>query len=109
MATRSKKGSTKSSTTRKRTTKSAKLAEEMPFAVWAPNATAVSVMGDFNEWSPDAFFLDLRSKPSGIWEGFIPGVGKGAAYKYHIRSEHNGYRVDKADPFRIRHETPPKT
>ncbi len=78
------------------------------FAVWAPNAASVSVMGDFNEWNPDGFFLESR-KESGVWEGFIPGVTKGATYKYHIRSKVNDYRVDKADPFGFRHEEPPQT
>jgi 1,4-alpha-glucan branching enzyme len=78
------------------------------FAVWAPNAVAVSVIGDWNGWSPDADPLEDRG-PSGIWEGFVPGVGKGAHYKFHIRSQFNNYRVDKADPFGVLHETPPQT
>ncbi len=78
------------------------------FAVWAPNAEAVSVIGDFNGWNPDADPLS-PSGSSGVWEGFIPGVRKGACYKYHIRSRYNGYRVDKADPFGVRQETPPRT
>ncbi|HWS70715.1 MAG TPA: alpha-amylase family glycosyl hydrolase, partial [Thermoanaerobaculia bacterium] len=78
------------------------------FAVWAPNAQRVSVMGDFNAWSPDAHPLGRRGV-SGIWEGFLPGIGKGAHYKYHIVSQFNGYEVDKADPFAVLHETPPQT
>jgi 1,4-alpha-glucan branching enzyme len=78
------------------------------FAVWAPNAASVSVMGDWNGWNPDGHYLEDRGA-SGIWEGFVPDVGKGAHYKFHIRSKHNGYRVDKADPFGILHETPPRT
>ena len=78
------------------------------FAVWAPNAEAVSVIGDFNGWNPDADPLS-PSGSSGVWEGFIPGVRKGACYKYHIRSRYNGYRVDKADPFGVHQETPPRT
>ncbi len=78
------------------------------FAVWAPNAASVSVMGDWNGWNPEELHLEDRG-PSGIWEGFVPHVGKGAHYKFHIRSKHNGYRVDKADPFGILHETPPAT
>ncbi|HEY0142768.1 MAG TPA: 1,4-alpha-glucan branching protein GlgB [Thermoanaerobaculia bacterium] len=77
------------------------------FGVWAPNAESVSVIGEFNGWSRDAH--PLRAVGSGIWEGFIPGVGKGTHYKYHIVSRHNGYRVDKADPLGIHHETPPET
>jgi 1,4-alpha-glucan branching enzyme len=78
------------------------------FAVWAPNATFVSVMGDWNGWSSDTHSLEDRG-PSGIWEGFVPNIGKGAHYKFHIRSRHNGYRVDKADPFGILHERPSQT
>ncbi len=78
------------------------------FAVWAPDAEAVSVSGDFNGWSKDAHGLAPRGS-SGIWEGFIPGIGRGALYKYHLRSRFNGYRVDKADPFGFHHEIPPKT
>ena len=78
------------------------------FAVWAPNAESVSVMGDFNGWNRDAHRLESRG-PSGIWEAFVSGVGKGSKYKYHIRSRHNGYRVDKADPVGIHAETPPHT
>ncbi len=78
------------------------------FAVWAPNAAAVSVMGNWNGWNPAEHFLEDRG-PSGIWEGFVPGVGKGAQYKFHIRSKHNGYEVDKADPLGIMHERPPET
>jgi 1,4-alpha-glucan branching enzyme len=78
------------------------------FGVWAPNAAAVSVMGDFNAWNRDSHPLRPRGA-SGIWEGFLPGVGKGAHYKFHIRSLYNDYRVDKADPFGVHHETPPRT
>ncbi len=78
------------------------------FAVWAPDAEKVSVVGDFNGWNPDAHPLAARGQ-SGIWEGFIPGVGRGALYKYHVRSRFHGYRVDKADPLGFRHEVPPKT
>jgi 1,4-alpha-glucan branching enzyme len=78
------------------------------FAVWAPNAVAVSVVGDFNGWERGAAPLEARQS-SGIWEGFLPGVGKGARYKYHIVSRHGGYRVDKADPIGFRHEQPPAT
>jgi 1,4-alpha-glucan branching enzyme len=53
------------------------------FAVWAPNAEAVSVLGDFNGWSPDAHPLS-RVGESGIWDGFVPGVQKGAKYKFRI-------------------------
>ncbi len=78
------------------------------FGVWAPNALHVSVVGDFNGWNPMSHPLQPRES-SGIWEGFIPGIGKGAIYKYHIVSQQNGYSVDKADPFGFHHETPPRT
>ncbi len=78
------------------------------FAVWAPNANYVAVIGDFNGWDPAAHRLAPRGS-SGVWEGFVPGVKRGDGYKYHIGSGHRGYRVDKADPFGIHHETPPKT
>jgi len=79
------------------------------FAVWAPNAEYVSVIGDFNGWSKDAHPLGARGDWSGIWQGFVPGVEPGAAYKYHIRSRYDGYRVDKADPFAFFAEPPPRT
>ncbi len=78
------------------------------FAVWAPNAERVSVIGDFNGWNDSAAPLRVHGQ-SGIWEGFIAGVGQGDIYKYRIWSRHNGYRVDKADPFAVHQETPPKT
>ena len=79
------------------------------FAVWAPNAERVSVTGDFNGWNKESHFLKPREDSSGIWEGFIPGIKKGAIYKYHIVSRHYGYRVDKGDLFAFHWETPPKT
>ncbi|HEV8243289.1 MAG TPA: 1,4-alpha-glucan branching protein GlgB [Nitrospirales bacterium] len=78
------------------------------FAVWAPNAEQVSVMGDFNGWSKTKHLLHLDGA-SGIWEGFLRGVGKGAHYKYHIVSRYNGYTADKADPFAFYAEHPPLT
>ena len=78
------------------------------FAVWAPNATAVFVTGDFNGWNKTSHALQAKER-SGIWEGFFPKIGKGALYKYHIVSRFNDYRVDKADPFSIFNEIPPKT
>jgi 1,4-alpha-glucan branching enzyme len=74
------------------------------FAVWAPNARFVSVIGDFNDWCYDCHPLRQRGS-SGIWEGFIPNVDTGTRYKYHIVSRVNGYSVNKADPFAFRHET----
>ncbi len=82
--------------------------EGVYFAVWAPDAEKVFVMGDFNGWNRTHHPL-LPKGRSGIWEGFIPGLKQGAIYKYYIRSRYHGYRVDKADPFGFHHETPPKT
>jgi 1,4-alpha-glucan branching enzyme len=82
--------------------------EGMYFAVWAPDARHVSVVGDFNRWDKGSHPLRPRGR-SGIWEGFIPGVGKGALYKYHIVSRYKGYRVDKTDPFAFYDEVSPKT
>jgi 1,4-alpha-glucan branching enzyme len=78
------------------------------FAVWAPNAKRVTVIGDFNGWDKTASNLHPRGC-SGIWESFIPGVGKGALYKYHIVSRMARYRVDKADPIAFFSEPPPST
>jgi len=78
------------------------------FAVWAPNARTVSVTGNFNGWNRESHLLKPREK-SGIWEGFFPGVLKGALYKYHIVSRLNNYTVDKADPLGFFHETSPHT
>jgi len=78
------------------------------FAVWAPNAKEVSVIGTFNEWQKGNQVL-APVKESGVWEGFVPGVGKGTLYKFHISSRTGDYEVDKTDPFAIFNETPPKT
>ncbi len=79
------------------------------FAVWAPNAAEVSVIGDFNGWERGLDPLHARSDDSGIWEGFIPDIGHGMLYKYHIKSRYNSYSVDKGDPFAYFWEVPPKT
>ena len=80
------------------------------FAVWAPNAKQVHVIGDFNQWRNDSHPLKLRSDGSGIWEGFIPGLARGALYKYHIESRiHAGFSMDKGDPFALLWEIPPRT
>jgi len=76
------------------------------FAVWAPNARYVAAIGDWNGWDRGAHPLAVRGG-SGVWEGFVPGVGPGARYKYHIASQYRGYRVDKADPLAFYAETPP--
>jgi len=78
------------------------------FSVWAPNAREVTVIGSFNRWDHHSHPLQVRGN-SGIWEGFIPGVAKGNLYKFHIESRHHGHVVDKADPFGLFHEKPPRT
>jgi 1,4-alpha-glucan branching enzyme len=78
------------------------------FAVWAPNAEQLSVIGDFNGWNRASHPLRPRAQ-SGIWEGFVPGAAQGALYKYHIVSRDNGYRADKIDPFAFTNEASPKT
>jgi 1,4-alpha-glucan branching enzyme len=78
------------------------------FAVWAPNARHVSVMGDFNGWNRTSHPMHPRGS-SGIWESFTPNVGKGTTYKYHIVSRHHGHIAEKADPFGFYHEKPPRT
>lgn len=78
------------------------------FSVWAPNATRVSVIGDFNQWDAEAHPLQPRWDKSGVWEGFIPGLPKGELYKYHI----TGYRgriTVKGDPFACYWEKRPAT
>ncbi len=78
------------------------------FAVWAPNAREVSVVGDFNGWEAGRHPLRPLDQ-SGIWEGFVPGVRKGACYKYRVHSRFSDCAVDKADPFAVRSEVPPRT
>jgi 1,4-alpha-glucan branching enzyme len=79
------------------------------FAVWAPGAKQVSVIGDFNFWKDGEHLLDVRWDGSGIWEGFIPNVEKGNLYKYKIHSNHNEIITEKADPYARRCEHPPNT
>lgn len=79
------------------------------FALWAPNAKQVSVIGDFNGWNRTMHPLFPRWDSSGIWEGFIPGVKQGAIYKYFILSKVNNLELEKGDPFAFVWETPPKT
>lgn len=77
------------------------------FAVWAPNAIGVAVVGDFNGWNGASY--PMRSLgASGVWEIFIPGIGEGAVYKYAIQTK-AGHRIDKADPFARLAEVPPAT
>ena len=78
------------------------------FAVWAPNAKSVSVIGDFNDW--DRGSHPMRNHPeAGVWEVFVPAVGPKTLYKYFIRSRVNGYEVEKADPYAFATEMRPST
>jgi 1,4-alpha-glucan branching enzyme len=79
------------------------------FAVWAPSARSVSVVGDFNYWIQGEHQLNVRWDGSGIWEGFIPGIEKGTTYKYKIQSNNGGVITEKADPFALYCEHPPQT
>ncbi|HEV8108939.1 MAG TPA: 1,4-alpha-glucan branching protein GlgB, partial [Burkholderiales bacterium] len=79
------------------------------FAVWAPNAASVAVVGDFNGWDPRRHPMRQTSDASGIWHGRVSEARQGSVYKYHIVSKHAGYKVDKADPYAFRCEMPPKT
>jgi 1,4-alpha-glucan branching enzyme len=78
------------------------------FAVWAPNASHVSVVGDWNRWDPRANPLQPRAS-TGIWEGFVPEAGQGSLYKFHAVSRDGAHRVDKSDPFAFFSEVAPKT
>ena len=79
------------------------------FAVWAPTAHSVSVVGDFNYWTQGEHNLEVRWDESGIWEGFIPHLTKGTTYKYKIQSNTEGIVTEKADPFAFYCENPPNT
>ena len=78
------------------------------FAVWAPNAAAVSVIGNFNDWNPAKNAMNLRPE-AGVWELFVPGAKNGACYKYHITSRRDDYTVAKADPYAFYSELRPGT
>jgi 1,4-alpha-glucan branching enzyme len=77
------------------------------FAVWAPNAERVSIIGDFNQWNSAADLM--RPSSAGVWEGFVPDIGSGAVYKYHLVSRDRRYAVDKADPYGFAAEIRPRT
>src|ERR1700721_3632230 len=79
------------------------------FAVWAPNAAAVSVIGEWNGWRAGEDSLAPRADSSGIWEGAAQAVQHGHAYKYHITSRVDGFVVEKDDPYAICSELPPAT
>ncbi|MCY4534066.1 MAG: 1,4-alpha-glucan branching protein GlgB, partial [Bryobacterales bacterium] len=78
------------------------------FAVWAPNADAVSVIGDFNHWDRSCDPM-VQRRNSGLWEGFVDGIGDGALYKYSIVSERHDYSAEKADPYAFACEPAPRT
>ncbi len=78
------------------------------FAVWAPNASEVSIVGDFNQWQWHSSFMHQRDDSSGIWELFIPNVGHGSLYKYIIRNAFSSEVFEKFDPFAFFNEIPPK-
>ena len=78
------------------------------FAVWAPNATAVHVIGDFNDWRHGEHALAVRADSSGIWEGVVPGVTRGALYKYQVLAR-DGTSEEKSDPYAFYAEAPPRT
>ncbi len=78
------------------------------FAVWAPNATYISVIGNFNDWNNESHPLYVRLDKSGIWEGFIPNISKGEIYKYHIHG-YKGKKQDKGDPYANFWEQRPRT
>jgi len=84
-----------------------KSAKGVYFAVWAPNAERISVIGDFNNWDKGALPLSSVGQ-SGVWEGFSPDAAEGDCYKFHLVSNHRNYRVDKADPFAFCTEAPPR-
>src|SRR5579871_1145762 len=77
------------------------------FAVWAPNAETVTLVGDFNQW--DTRRYPMRVRDGGVWEFFLPGAREGCAYKYNVRSRVRAYRQLKADPYAFHCETPPKS
>jgi 1,4-alpha-glucan branching enzyme len=83
--------------------------EGVHFAVWAPNAEHVSVIGNFNGWNRSSHPLAVRWDGSGIWEGFVPGLGSGGLYKYFIVSRHGGRGFEKGDPFAFFWEQAPRT
>ena len=77
------------------------------FAVWAPEAERVSIVGDFNHWNSSTNIM--RPSSAGVWEGFVPAIGSGAVYKYHVESRNRRYAVDKADPYGFAAEIRPRT
>ena len=83
--------------------------EGVYFAVWAPSAEQVFLIGEFNFWNSKDHLLQVRWDGSGIWEGFVPGLKMGVQYKYKIHSSNNGIVTEKADPYAFSCEHPPRT
>lgn len=83
--------------------------EGVYFAVWAPNASKVAVIGGFNKWNAQDNLLSSRWDGSGIWEGFVPNIGQGELYKYQIVNQFTNEVLLKSDPFALHWETPPNT
>ncbi len=77
------------------------------FAVWAPNAASVAVIGDWNGWDPRA--NPMQGSDAGIWTARVEGAGHGSIYKFHVISKNGDFKVDKSDPFAFRAEAPPRT
>src|ERR1043165_8243450 len=77
------------------------------FALWAPNAASVAVVGDFNGWDPRSH--PMHGSDAGVWSVRVPGARPGAVYKFHVVSRNAGYRVDKSEPYAFRAEEAPKT
>jgi 1,4-alpha-glucan branching enzyme len=77
------------------------------FAVWAPNAEGVSVIGDFNDWNKCRHPMNAVAN-SGVWEAIVPEAHEGSFYKFHVSSKFNGYKVDKVDPFGFEHAPAPR-
>src|SRR5438067_6516292 len=84
------------------------LGDTTHFAVWAPNAVSVAVVGDFNGWDPRTHPMKATGD-SGIWQLRVPEAKPGSVYKFHVVSRNAGFKVDKADPYAFRAEEPPRT
>jgi 1,4-alpha-glucan branching enzyme len=78
------------------------------FALWAPNASSVSLVGNFNGWNPDSHLMTLRGF-TGVWEIFVPDIGEGETYKFALKDKHGNQLPQKADPVAFGSEHPPKT
>lgn len=81
--------------------------EGVSFALWAPNARRIAVIGDFNDWHPDAHLMERQE--GGVWQCFVEGARVGQTYKYHVVSQVNDYWVEKADPYAFSAEVRPQT